>query len=488
MKKSFDLSLLTDLYELTMMQGYFFNAPGLKGVFDMFFRKMPFQGGYSVFAGLEDAIQAILNIRFSDQQIDYLNSLHLFEKKFLQFLKTFAFTGDIYALKEGTVVFPNEPLIRVEGNIIQTQLIESMLLNFINFQSLIATKASRIALAAEGDAILEFGLRRAQGVDGSLSASRAAFIGGAQATSNVLAGQMYDIPVKGTMAHSWVMSFDNEFDAFEKYAVMYPDQCILLVDTFDTLKSGIPNAIKVFKKMKARGIKNYGIRLDSGDLEYLSKEARKMFDTSDLKETKIFASNELDEWIISQLKQNKSPIDAWGVGTRLVTGEGEGALSGVYKIVAKDEGRGFTACIKISNNPEKISNPGIKNIYRFYDKEGMAIADLVFLQEEEKKLTAKIKARQPIRFNHPSIDYACFILEDYSHAVKLLEPYVLKGKKVKNSTSLKDIQILAGKEVDGLHPTFKRLLNPHIYKVSISDDLKELKGTLVKKYCDPCHY
>lgn len=477
-----NLALLTDLYELTMMQGYYFTHPEEKAVFDMFFRRQPFGGGFTIFAGLDPLIDAILNIKFADEQLEYLDSLKLFKKEFLDYLAKFRFTGDIYAIQEGSVVFPNEPLLRVHSTLIEAQLIESMVLNFLNFQTLIATKTARIVIASNGGAVLEFGLRRAHGVDGSLSATRASFIGGAVATSNVMAGKIFDIPVKGTMAHSWVMSFESELEAFQKYAEMYPDNCILLVDTFDTLKSGIPNAIKVFKKLKTKGIKNFGIRLDSGDLEYLSKEARKMFDRNGLKEVKIYVSNELDEWIINQLIKNKAPIDAWGVGTKLVTGDKDPALTGVYKIVAKKSGNKFEPCIKISNNPEKITNPGIKNIFRFYDKNNMMIADLIYLEEEEDKLLKRIQKNESIRFNHPSIDYAYFVLEKYAKAKRLLNPVIKNGKKVNNSLTLTELQKFAKQELNSLHPTFKRLLNPHIYKVSLSDNLKKLKCRLIKKY------
>ncbi len=482
MEKLKNFALFTDLYELTMIQGYYFTNPEQEAVFDMFFRHQPFEGGFTIFAGLDPLIDAILNIKFTDEKIDYLDSLNLFKKEFLDYLANFRFTGDIYAIKEGSIVFPNEPLLRIHSTLIEAQLIESMVLNFINFQSLIATKAARIVIASNGGAVLEFGLRRAQGVDGALSAARAAFIGGAVATSNVLAGKMFNIPVRGTMAHSWVMSFDSELESFEKYAEMYPNHCVLLVDTFDTLKSGVPNAIKVFQKLKKKGIKNFGIRLDSGDLEYLSKEARKMFDENGLPEVKIYASNELDEWIINQLIKNKAPIDAWGVGTKLVTGDRDPSLSGVYKIVAKKDGRKIQPCIKISNNPEKITNPGIKNIYRFYNKNNIMLCDLIYLEEEDEELSKEINKKKPLKFNHPNIDYAHFILNDYSFAKKLLVPVIVKGKKVYNSPSLKELQKFAREEINSLDATYKRLLNPHIYKVSLSNKLKQLKRSLIQKY------
>ncbi|UCG91326.1 MAG: nicotinate phosphoribosyltransferase [candidate division WOR-3 bacterium] len=476
-----NFALLTDMYELTMIQGYYFSNPNQEAVFDMFFRRQPFDGGFTIFAGLDPLIDAISSIRFTDEEIAYLDSLGLFKPEFLHYLGKFKFTGDIYSVKEGTVVFPHEPLLRVQGPLIEAQFLESVILNFINFQSLIATKTARIVIASGNGAIIEFGLRRAHGSDGAISAARAAFIGGAFATSNVHAGKMFNIPVRGTMAHSWVMSFNTERDAFENYAELYPEQCVLLVDTFDTLKSGVPNAIHVFKKLKKKGIKDFGIRLDSGDLEYLSKEARRMFDEAGLREVKIYASNELDEWIIHQIIENGAPIDAWGVGTKLVTADKDPSLTGVYKIVATNDGRGFQPRLKISNNPEKITNPGIKNTYRFYDNDDKMIADLICLDEED--LSEKIERKESLRFNHPSINYAHFMLRDYAHATKLLHPVILKGKRVDRSPSLQDIQNFTKSQINSLDATYKRLLNPHIYKVSLSNDLKELKQNLIKEYC-----
>jgi nicotinate phosphoribosyltransferase len=477
-----NLALLTDFYELSMIQGYYFTHAEQEAVFEMFFRRQPFNGGFTIFAGLDPLIDTITGIAFTTEEIDYLHSLKQFDSKFLDYLTHFRFRGDIYACKEGSIVFPNEPLLRVHGNIIETQLIESMVLNFINFQSVIATKAARIVIAFHHGSILEFGLRRAHGVDGALSAARAAFIGGAYATSNVLAGKTYGIPVVGTMAHSWVMSFDSELESFEKYAELYPHNCVLLVDTFDTLESGIPNAIQVFKKLKAKGIKDFGIRLDSGDLEYLSKEARRMFDEQGLSEAKIYVSNELDEWVIHQIIENDAPIDAMGVGTKLVTADQDPALTGVYKIVAKNQGNGFESCMKISNNPEKILNPGIKNIYRFYNGQNMMLADLIYLDDEERALTQKIEHREPVRFNHPSINHAHFVSDNYTGARKLLQPVVVKGNKVYESPSLKDIQKFTREEIETLDATYKRLLNPHVYKISLSDQLKNLKNGLIQKY------
>lgn len=474
-------ALVTDFYELVMMQGYLISGRHPDSVFDMYFRREPFSGGFAIFAGLEPLVKAILDLRFDEDDIAYLRSLDFFKDEFLGFLKDFRFRGSIYAAPEGTVVFPNEPLMRVTGSIIECQLLESMILNFINFQTLIASKAARISIASSGGQILEFGLRRAQGVDGSVSAARASFIGGAHATSNVYAGKKLGIPVRGTMAHSWVMGFPSELEAFKKFAEIYPDNSVLLVDTYDTLKSGVPNAVKVFKDLKKKGIKNFAIRLDSGDLEFLSKEARKIFDENDLPETKIFASNDLDEWIIKQLVEHDSPIDVWGVGTRLVTGDTDPALTGVYKLAAKKEGRKYAPCIKISNNLEKITNPGIKGVYRFYDNNGKMAGDLIYLVSEGRELFQRIENREKIRFNHPSIDYSHFDMERYSRGEILLQEIVKNGELSYDFPTLAKIQKNVRDNLNNLDSTYKRFLNPHIYKISLSSELNELKRSLLKK-------
>ncbi len=473
-----NLSLLTDFYELTMMQGYFFKSPDEEGVFEMFFRYQPFNGGYSIFAGLDPLLDAIGELKFSDDDLRYLESQALFKKEFIDYLSGFKFNGDVYSIKEGTVVFPKEPLMRISGNLVEIQLIESIVLNFLNFQTLIATKSARISDTADGKSILEFGLRRAQGIDGALSAARAAFIGGASATSNTLAGKIYGIPVSGTMAHSWVMAAENELEAFRKYAEIYPDRCVLLVDTIDTLKSGIPNAITVFKELKNKQPSLIGIRIDSGDLEYLSMEARKMFDEAGLAEVKIFISSDIDEWVIRQIKSSGAPIDAWGIGTRLVTGGNDPALPGVYKIVARKKGGAIRPCIKISNQSEKITNPGVKNVMRFYRGKNM-LCDLLYLEEEEAVLKERIIGKEYIRFNHPSTDYAGFVLKFYDCAEPLLVKVMEKGKRINGSRSLSEIRDYRQSQVNLLDKTYRRLLNPHTYKVSLSDNLKKLKTSLI---------
>ena len=329
-----DLTLLTDFYELTMMQGYYEEKQNETVIFDVFFRQNPCGNGYSVCAGLEQVIDYVKNLNFTYEDVDYLRSLHIFSEDFLHYLSGFHFSGDIYAIPEGTVVFPKEPLLKVIAPIMEAQLVETAILNIINHQSLIATKTSRIVFAADGDGIMEFGLRRAQGPDAGLYGARAAMIGGCVGTSNVLAGQLFDVPVMGTHAHSWIMSFKDEYTAFKNYAKMYPDNCTLLVDTYDTLKSGVPNAIRVFREFKESGhpLKKYGIRLDSGDLAYLSKEARKMLDAAGFEDATICASNDLDEFLLHDLKMQKAAIDSWGVGTNLITSKDCPSFGGVYKL------------------------------------------------------------------------------------------------------------------------------------------------------------
>lgn len=473
--------LLTDFYQLTMLQGYFFSDPEQLGTFDMFFRRPPFEGGFSIFAGLDPLIDTLTSLHFNEDDIEFLSSLKQFRPEFLEYLRNFKFSGHIDSVPEGTVVFPNEPLMRVHGKMLEVQLIETILLNIINFQTLIATKTARIKHAARSGQVLEFGMRRAQGINGAMSATRAAFIGGAVATSNVYAGKAFDIPVKGTMAHSWIMSFDSEIEAFEKFADIYPDNCVLLVDTYDTLKSGVVNAISIMSKLKEKGHTAYGIRLDSGDLAFLSIEARKMLDAADLKDAIIVASNDLDEYVIKNLIEEGARIDSWGVGTQLVTGGSDSALTGVYKLSSRGSNSNMTACMKVTNNPEKMSNPGDKNILRFYNADGLMMGDLIYLRENETKWLSNIKTHTPIRFNHPSIEYAYSTLSNYQNVKKLLIPVVKNGKRIQSVTPLTKIQNHAKQEIETLDPSHRRLLNPHLYKVSISDELKELKYRLVKE-------
>ncbi len=468
-------TLLTDFYELSMMQGYFLQRENPEAVFDMFYRRQPFGGGFSIFAGLTDALDHIASLSFEAEDLGYLESLGVFKKEFLDYLSSFRFTGDVYAVEEGEVVFPGEPLVRIHGSLMETQLVESALLNTLNFQSLIATKAARICHSANGGTVIEFGLRRAQGIDGSLSASRAAFIGGAAATSNTLAGKRFGIPVKGTMAHSWIMAFPSEREAFMKYAETYPEGCLLLIDTYDTLGSGIENAIAVGRTLTPAQRKGFGVRLDSGDLEYLSRQVRKRLDEAGLTEAVIVASNELDEHIISSLVTRKTPITVWGVGTNLVTGGGDPAFTGVYKIAAKREGKSWTPTIKVSNNPEKVTNPGIKQVWRFTAEDGSMLADLIGLEDE------KVEPGRPHTFHHPQ-DYRSFTMSGYGKIRPLLSP-VMKGGKILRTPPppLAALQTRTRENLRLLDDTYKRLINPHIYKVSLSTKLKELKNSLITR-------
>ena len=368
------------------MQGYFKSQNQDVVVFDAFYRENPCGGGYAIACGLDQVIEYIKNLQFSADDIRYLQSLNMFDEDFLKYLSTFRFSGSIYAIPEGTVIFPREPFIKVVAPIMEAQLVETAILNIINHQSLIATKAARVCYAAQNDGIMEFGLRRAQGPDSGIYGARAAVIGGCCGTSNVLAGQIFNIPVKGTHAHSWIMSFPDEYTAFKTYAELYPNACILLVDTYDTLKSGIPNAIRVFREMKENGVelRNYGIRMDSGDLAYLSKKVRKMLDEAGFPDAIISASNDLDEYLIETLKIQGAKITSWGVGTSLITSRDCPAFGGVYKLAAIRNADGeFTPKIKLSENTEKVTNPGNKEIYRIYDKEtGKIRADLICLSDE----------------------------------------------------------------------------------------------------------
>lgn len=470
-----NLTLLTDLYQLTMMNGYF--EKGRKeetAVFDLFFR----QNGtitYSIACGLEQAVDYILNLNFSSEDLAYLKSLNIFSDKFLEYLKDFKFTGDVYAVKEGTIVFPGEPILTVKAPIIQAQLIETALLNIINFQTLIASKSAKVNYAAKGDVIMEFGLRRAQAPDAGIYGARAAVIGGCASTSNVLAGKMFDIPVSGTHAHSWVMNFKDEYTAFMEYAKVYPDNALLLVDTYDTLKSGIPNAIKVFDYLRANGHEPKGIRLDSGDLAYLSKKAREMLDEAGYPNAIICASGDLDEQLIDSLKHQGAKINSWGVGTKLITSADMPALGGVYKLSAViDENGVETPKIKISDNVAKITNPGFKNIYRVYDgKSGKAEADFIALRSEKPVDTSK-----PLVLTHPTERWKKIIFTDYT--VKPLQVDVIKnGKLVYDLPNIKEVKAYAQQELDSFWDEYKRLDSPQLFKVDLSDELYELKRKML---------
>jgi len=471
--------MLTDLYQLTMMYGYLKCGMSDKiSVFDMFYRKNAYESAYAIAAGLEQVIDFINNLHFSDEDIAYLRSLGLFDEDFLSMLKSFRFTGELYAVKEGTVVFPYEPIVRVKAPIMEAQLIETAMLNLINHQTLIATKASRVCYAAEGSGVLEFGLRRAQGPDAGIYGARAAIIGGCVSTSNVLTGELFGIPAKGTNAHSWVMSFPSELDAFRAYAEIFPDTCLLLVDTYDTLKSGVPNAIKVFEELRAKGYQPLGIRLDSGDLAYLSKKAREMLDQAGFHDVKIFASSDIDEWLIRDMKLQGAKIDVWGVGTKLITGDGCPALGGVYKLAAEIENGVIIPKIKVSDNVEKITNPGYKKVSRLYDNAtGKAIADLIMLDEEV------IDESQPLVIFHPVDTWKRMRLTDY-HVKELLIPVFVDGKQVYESPNIMDIQRYAKEELDTFWDETKRLINPQEYKVDLSYKLYDLKRSMLEQWAN----
>lgn len=473
-----NLTLLTDLYELTMMQGYYEKGQNENVIFDVFFRQNPCNNGYSVCAGLDQVIDYIKNLHFTYDDVDYLRGLGIFKEDFLHYLSGFHFSGDIYAIPEGTVVFPKEPLLKVVAPIMEAQLVETAILNIINHQSLIATKTSRIVFAANGDGIMEFGLRRAQGPDAGLYGARAAMIGGCVGTSNVLAGQMFDVPVMGTHAHSWIMSFPDEYTAFKTYAEMYPDNCTLLVDTYDTLKSGVPNAIRVFQEFKDAGkpLIKYGIRLDSGDLAYLSKEARKMLDEAGFPEATICASNDLDEFLLHDLKIQGAAIDSWGVGTNLITSKDCPSFGGVYKLAAiqNEEGE-FVPKIKISENTEKITNPGNKTIYRIYEKaSGKIKADLICFADEV------IDPKQDLLLFDPMDTWKKTKLAGGTYTVReILLPIFKNGECLYKSPTLKEIAAYCREEKDTLWDETKRLFYPHRVYVDLSQKLYAVKQSLL---------
>ena len=473
-----NLTLLTDLYELTMMQGYFETQENQTVVFDVFFRDNPNKGGYSVMAGLDQVIDYIKNLNFSYEDVDYLRGLGLFSEDFLHYLSGFHFSGDIYAIPEGSVIFPREPLLKVVAPIMEAQLVETAILTILNHQCLIATKASRVVYAAQGDGIMEFGLRRAQGPDAGLYGARAAMIGGCVGTSNVLAGQMFDVPVMGTHAHSWIMSFPDEYTAFKTYAEMYPDNCTLLVDTYDTLKSGVPNAIRVFQEFKDAGkpLIKYGIRLDSGDLAYLSKEARKMLDEAGFPEATICASNDLDEFLLHDLKMQGAAIDSWGVGTNLITSKDCPSFGGVYKLAAIQNEKGeFVPKIKISENTEKITNPGNKTIYRIYEKaSGKIKADLICFADEV------IDPKQDLLLFDPMDTWKKTKLAGGTYTVReILLPIFKNGECLYKSPTLKEIAAYCREEKDTLWDETKRLFYPHRVYVDLSQKLYAVKQSLL---------
>ena len=470
-----NLTLLTDFYELTMMYGYFCQGKTDEvATFDLFFR--PFdESNFCIAAGLEQAIEYLEDLHFDDEDIDYLRSTGAFDEKFLATLADFRFTGSVRALPEGTVVFPYEPLLIVTAPISQAQLIEAALLNIVNHQTLIATKARRVCHAAGNASVLEFGLRRAQGPDAAIYGARAAVIGGCTSTSNVLCAQMFDLPPKGTHAHSWVMSFPTEYDAFKAYADTYPDNCLLLVDTYDTLNSGVPNAIKIFDYLKAKGHQPVGIRLDSGDLAYLSKQARKMMDDAGHSDCKIFASSDIDEYVLQSLRQQGAKIDIYGVGTRLITSNNTPSLGGVYKLCNLNVNGTDVPKMKISDNPIKVTNPGVKTVYRLFDKvANKAIADVICLKGEV------IDDSKPLTITHPLERWKTKEITNF-YAKELYVDAMVDGKRTLPVANVYDLQRDCANSLDGFWDEYKRLTNPHDYKVDLSDKLYALKERLIKE-------
>lgn len=470
-----NLTMLTDFYQLTMMNGY------LKSdkkdeimIFDMFYRKNPNDGGYTIVCGINEVIDYIENLKFEEEDIQYLKSLNTFDEEFLKYLRDFKFDGEIYAVEEGTIMFPNEPIIRVKAKAMQAQLVETTILCIINFQTLIATKASRICYSAMGDSVMEFGLRRAQAPDAGLYGAKAAVIGGCIGTSNVLAGQKFDIPVLGTHAHSWIQSFDTELDAFRAYAKAYPTKTVLLLDTYDTLNSGIRNAITVFNELREQGYEPLGVRIDSGDLEFLSKEIRKILDSAGFENVKITASNDLDENTITSLKNQGAQIDIWGVGTKMITSFDWAALGGVYKLCAVVRDGKMIPKIKISEDPNKINNPGYKNIYRIYDKnDNKAKADLIVLDEEV------INENEPLTIFDPIHTWKKMTFEDF-YVKKLLSPLFIDGKCVREKRDIKDIKRYTDEEKESFWIQYRRNKNPQIYKVDLSKKLWNMKNDLLE--------
>lgn len=475
-----NLTLLTDFYELTMANGYF--EHGLKdknAYFDMFFRKVPDNGGFAIMAGLKQVIDYIDNLKFTDEDIEYLRGKKIFSEEFLDYLRNFKFECDVWSIPEGTPIFPHEPIITVRGPVIQAQFIETMILLSINHQSLIATKANRIVRASEGRAVMEFGSRRAQGYDGAIYGARAAYIAGCVGTACTLSERLEGIPAMGTMAHSWVQMFDSEYDAFTAYAKTYPDSCTLLVDTYNVLKSGIPNAIKVFNEVLIpMGKRPKGIRIDSGDIAYLSKKARKMLDDAGFSDCTITASNSLDEYIIRDTLSQGAKIDSFGVGERLITSKSEPVFGGVYKLAAVEKNSEIIPKIKISENIEKITNPGFKQVYRLFSKEsGKAIADVITVFDEE------IDDTKPYEIFDPEHTWKRKTLTNFT-AEKLTKQIYKKGVRVYESPDVHEIKEHCSREIDRLWDEVKRFEFPHKYYVDLSQKLWDIKNDLLKKYSE----
>ncbi|MGL5378576.1 nicotinate phosphoribosyltransferase [Clostridium sp.] len=470
-----NLTMLVDFYELTMANGYFNKGIQNKtAYFDMYFRRVPDGGGYCVMAGVEQLIEYLTNLKFTKSDIEYLRSKDIFEESFLEYLETFKFECDVWAIPEGNPVFPNEPLVCVKGPVVQAQFIETMILLTINHQTLIATKANRICRAADGRTVMEFGSRRAQGYDGAIYGARASIIGGCDSTACTIADKYFNVPAVGTMAHSWVQLFDTEYEAFKTWAEVYPDNCSLLIDTYNVLKSGLPNAIKVFDEILAPlGHRPKGIRIDSGDITYLTKKCRKVLDAAGYPDCKIIVSNSLDEHIIRDVLSQGAQIDSFGVGERLITAKSEPVFGGVYKLVAVENDNKIVPRIKISENTEKITNPGFKKIYRIFDKENhTAIADLIALNHEE------IDENKTLDLFHPIETWKRKKIKNY-YAKELMVKIFDKGNVVYQSPSVLEIKEFSKKECAKLWPEVLRFENPHTYYVDLSNELWTLKHKLL---------
>lgn len=469
------LELVADFYEFTMANGYLLKNMNDVAYFDVFFRRIPDDGGYAIMAGLEQVIEYIENLKFDNEDIEYLKNQKIFGEEFLQYLRDFKFTGDVWAIPEGTIIFPNEPIITVKAPIIEAQILETMILLIVNHQSLIATKTSRIVQEAHGRPIMEFGARRAHGLTAAVYGARAAIIGGAIGTSCTLTGKEFDVPVTGTMAHSWIQTFENEYEAFKAYAQIYPDNCIFLVDTYDTLKTGVPNAIKVFNEvLKPKNIRPVAIRLDSGDLVYLSKQARRMLDEAGYEDCKICATNSLDEKLIASLLKQGAKIDLFGVGENLITAKSDAVFGGVYKLVAIEKENKIIPKIKVSENTIKITNPGYKKVYRFYDKDtNIALADVVALDDE------KIPEDKYIIFD-PIETWKKKELANY-YVKQLQEKIFENGNLIYKNPDLKQIAKYTKQQLDTLWEEIKRIENPHKYYVDISQKLWDLKNEMLNE-------
>ncbi len=472
-----NLTLLTDFYELTMAGGYFESGQKDRtAYFDMFYRSNPDKGGYAIMAGVEQMVEYLTNLHFTDEDIEFLRAKNCFSEAFLEYLKDFKFECDVWAVPEGTPIFPGEPIVTVKGPIIQAQFVETMILLSINHQSLIATKANRLSRAAKGRAVMEFGSRRAQGYDGAIYGARAAYIGGCCGTACTICERDFGVPVLGTMAHSWIQSFDTEYEAFASYAKLYPNNCTLLVDTYNTLNSGVPNAIKVFDEVLApMGYRPKGIRIDSGDITYLSKKARKMLDNAGYADCKICASNSLDEFIIKDMQIQGAQVDTYGVGERLITSSSSPVFGGVYKLVATEQDGVMTPKIKISENVGKITTPCFKRLYRLYDKEtGKSIADIIALQDEV------IDDTKPYEIFDPVNTWKRKTIENF-RAVDIRKKYIKNGKLIEKMPDIDEIKAYCESQMETLWDEVTRFENPHTYYVDLSQKLWDIKNDLLNK-------